>query len=48
LTYLQKKATLEEGTFEGDPQEYLTFALLVALVGGIAFNVATNGLPPPV
>ena len=45
LTYLQKKATMEEGLFEGDPQEILTFVLLIALVGGLAYNFITAGLP---
>jgi hypothetical protein len=45
LRYLQKQATLEEGTYNGDPQEVLTFALMFALVAGLGYNFVVVGLP---
>ena len=34
LRYLQRKALMDEGGFDGDPQTVLTFVLLALLVGG--------------
>lgn len=45
LRYLQKKATLEEGLYNGDPQEILTFALLFALIAGLGYSFVVGGPP---
>mmetsp|Transcript_44832 Transcript_44832/g.144302 ORF Transcript_44832/g.144302 Transcript_44832/m.144302 type:complete len:164 (-) Transcript_44832:248-739(-) len=45
LSYLQKKALMDEGAYSGDPQEVITFVLLGALVVGVGYNLIVNGIP---
>lgn len=44
IRFLQRKALLAEGQSDGGPQEFVTFGLLLALVGGVAFGYAKNGI----
>lgn len=48
IRYLQRKALLDEGGYEGDPQELVTFALLGALLLGGAYQIFLNGGLPDI
>ena len=39
VRFLQRRALLDEGGLEGDPQEVFTFGLLALLVGGIIYSL---------
>ena len=42
IKYLQRRALLEEGNLDGDPQTILTFVLLAAVLVGAAYNLITG------
>jgi|EP00908_Phaeocystis_cordata_P002856 hypothetical protein len=47
VRYLQRQALLDDGGFDGDPQDYITLGLLALLVGGIAYAAIFPSASPP-
>ena len=47
VRFLQRQALLDEGGLDGDPQELVTFGLLAALIGGIAYATLFPSATPP-
>ena len=47
LTYLQTKSVMEEGTYEGDPQESVVVVLVVVVVESLSCGYRSRSPLPP-